>query len=125
MIPLTRDRWTPTSKNVNPRTRTSKSDAITKSNIGNHPLGSGRSLPASHHDHSPGPIPIFQKIGQFSVSPGYKIGEIKSYYHNYELSMEIKHQADLNGYSLQGKLTKTISEKFSSRKPFLNYKSWI
>ena len=107
MIPITRDRSTPTSKKVNPRTRTSKSDAITKSKIDNYPLGTGRSLPAIYPDHSPGSIPIFQKIEPFSVSAEYKIGEIKSYHHNYEFSMEIKHQADLNWYTLKGKLTKS------------------
>ena len=57
------------------------------------------------------PKPILEKIQAFNVSRGYKIGEFTTYYHNYEFSMEIKHQAASNGRILQGKFPKTISPK--------------
>jgi len=46
--------------------------------------------------------PIFEKKQAFNVTQGYKIGEIKSYHHNYEFSMEIKHGASSNARILQG-----------------------
>ena len=52
--------------------------------------------------------PIFEKIQAFNVSTGYKIGEIKSYYPNYEFSMEIKHQVNTYAYILQGPLRKNL-----------------
>ena len=62
--------------------------------------------PASHQENSPGPIPIFQKIKPFNVSRGNKIGQIKTYHHNYEFSMEIKHLVhSQRAFILQGKLT--------------------
>ena len=75
---------------------------------------------------SPDPIPIFQKIGPFKISRGYKIGEIKSYHHNYEFSMEIKHQSN-SQYEriLQGKLTKTFLKNFPGENHFFNNKSRI
>ena len=51
--------------------------------------------------------PIFEKIKPFNVSKGYKIGEIKTYHHNYEFSMEIFHKANSQGRILQGKLTES------------------
>ena len=55
--------------------------------------------------------PIFEKNAVFDVSTGYKIGEIKSYYHNYEFSMEIKNRVkhQSNGRILQGKLIINLS----------------
>ena len=38
------------------------------------------------------PKPIFEKLQAFNVSRGFKIGEFRTYYHNYEFSMELKHQ---------------------------------
>merc|ERR1712131_538203 len=49
---------------------------------------------------SPGPKPIFEKMKPFNVTRGYKIGEIKSYHHNYEFSMEVKHGASSTGASV-------------------------
>ena len=46
--------------------------------------------------------PIFEKNTTFNVSTGFKIGEIRSYHHNYEFSMEVKHQVKSYGYLLQG-----------------------
>ena len=51
---------------------------------------------------SAGPKPIFEKMKPFNVTKGYKIGEIKSYHHNYEFSMEVKHQKSYDGIILQG-----------------------
>ena len=49
--------------------------------------------------------PIFEKKQAFNVTRGYKIGEIKSYHHNYEFSMEIKHASSSSvGRILQGLL---------------------
>ena len=53
-------------------------------------------------------LPLFQKLQAFNVSTGYKIGEIKSYHHNYEFSMEIKHSLNSYGYILQGNLINTF-----------------
>ena len=57
------------------------------------------------------PKPILEKIQAFNVSRGYKIGEFKTYHHNYEFSMEIKHQAASNSRILQGKFSKNLSRK--------------
>ena len=50
------------------------------------------------------PEPIFEKKQPYNVTRGYKIGEIKSYHHNYEFSMEIKHGTSSNARILQGLL---------------------
>lgn len=70
-------------------------------------------------------IPIFQKIEPFKISRRYKIGEIKSYHHNYEFSMEIKHQSNSQYGRIQGKLTKTFLENFPVKNHFFNNKSRI
>ena len=60
------------------------------------------------------PKPIFEKIQAFNVTKGYKIGELKAYHHNYEFSMEIKHQASSSARIFHGKLTKNLSLEFCS-----------
>ena len=57
------------------------------------------------------PKPIMEKNQAFNVSRGFKIGEFTTYHHNYEFSMEIKHQTASNGRILQGKFTETIYQK--------------
>ena len=79
------------------------------------------------------PKPIFEKIQAFNVSKGYKIGEFKTYHHNYEFSMEIKHQASSNTRVLQGKLTQNLFfhakflrwSGFMTKPVFSIHKSWI
>ena len=56
--------------------------------------------------------PIFEKNAVFNVSAGYKIGDFKSYHHNYEFSMEIKHQNRNYGKILQGKLAINLSKTY-------------
>ena len=60
------------------------------------------SAPVETTTASPGLKPIFEKMKPFNVTRGYKIGEIKSYHHNYEFSMEVKHQKSYDGIILQG-----------------------
>ena len=70
--------------------------------------------------------PIFEKIQAFNVTKGYKIGELKAYHHNYEFSMEIKHQASSHARIFHGKLTKKLSRILCAIKiVFFNNKSRI
>ena len=55
------------------------------------------------------PKPIFEKLQAFNVSRGYKIGEFKTYNHNYEFSMELKHETKATAARvLQGILEQLI-----------------